>query len=91
MLITTLCAALPPQVLCGSPAEVASQADVVFTMVGFPSDVRHVYIGADGILNSLRKGGIIVDMTTSEPGLAVEIAAAAAARGIHSMGMRTCN
>lgn len=64
-----------------SPAAAASGADVVFTMVGFPSDVRQVYFEADGVLGALRPGALVIDMTTTEPRLAIEIADAAAARG----------
>lgn len=41
-------------------------SDVVITMVGFPSDVRQVVLGRDGILNNIRPGGLMIDMTTSE-------------------------
>jgi 3-hydroxyisobutyrate dehydrogenase len=68
-----------------SPAEVAADADVVFTMVGFPVDVREVVLGPRGALSEARPGTVLVDMTTSEPSLAVEIAAAAAERGVHSL------
>lgn len=61
--------------VAATPAEVAANSDVVFTIVGFPSDVRQVVLGADGVLAGLRPGGIVVDMTTSEPALAEEIAA----------------
>jgi 3-hydroxyisobutyrate dehydrogenase-like beta-hydroxyacid dehydrogenase len=44
-----------------------------------------VLLGPSGALSTLRKGGILVDMTTSEPSLAVEIAAAAAAHGVSSV------
>jgi 3-hydroxyisobutyrate dehydrogenase len=66
-----------------TPAEVAVASDVVFTMVGFPADVREVVLGAQGALSGARAGTILVDMTTSEPALAVEIATAAAERGVH--------
>ena len=56
-----------------SPAGVAEQADVIFTMVGFPADVREVYFSAKGILAGLRAGAILIDMTTTEPSLAREI------------------
>ncbi len=65
-----------------SPREVAEASDVIFTIVGYPSDVREVILGADGALAGCSGGEIIVDMTTSEPSLAVEIAEAAAARGV---------
>ena len=62
-----------------SPAAVATGADVVFTMVGFPADVREVMLGAEGVLSAPRPGGVLVDMTTSEPSLAREIDEAARA------------
>jgi 3-hydroxyisobutyrate dehydrogenase len=49
--------------------------------VGFPADVRDVYFGERGVLRSLRSGAVAVDMTTTEPRLAIEIASAAAAKG----------
>lgn len=54
--------------------------DVVFSIVGYPSDVREVALGENGVIEGLRAGSIYVDMTTSEPSLAVELAAAAAAK-----------
>jgi 3-hydroxyisobutyrate dehydrogenase len=63
-----------------SPRVVAERSDVVFTMVGFPNDVRAVYLGGDGVLAGTRAGHVLVDMTTTQPSLAVEIARAAAAR-----------
>lgn len=72
-------------VLCNSPAEVASQSDVVFSMVGFPTDVRETILGESGVLSSLKAGGVLVDMTTSQPGLAVEIADAATKVGVHAV------
>jgi len=71
--------------LASSPREVAAAADIVFTIVGYPSDVREVIMGEQGVLNGLRPGGVVVDMTTSEPSLAVEIAKAAEAKGAHAL------
>ena len=68
-----------------TPAEVSSRADVVFTMVGFPSDVREVVLGDHGTLAGARTGSILVDMTTSEPTLAQEIRVAALDRGLESI------
>jgi 3-hydroxyisobutyrate dehydrogenase len=68
-----------------SPRAVAERSDVVFTMVGFPRDVREVVLGDRGALAGSKTGNILVDMSTSEPSLAVEIAAAARARGVHSV------
>ena len=60
-----------------SPRAVAEQSDVIFSIVGYPADVREVLLGGDGALAGGRQGAILVDMTTSEPSLAVEIADAA--------------
>jgi 3-hydroxyisobutyrate dehydrogenase len=65
-----------------SPAQLAERCDVVFTMVGYPADVRQVMLGDDGVLATIKSGGVIVDMTTSEPSLAQELFAAAAQRGV---------
>ncbi len=66
-----------------SPQAVAEASDVVFAIVGFPTDVRDVFLGGDGALAGSRSGNILVDMTTSEPSLAVEIDQAARAKGVH--------
>ena len=63
------------------PREVAETSDVLFTMVGFPDDVREVYFGKGGILEGVRQGVVVIDMTTTEPSLAEEIYAAAKVRG----------
>lgn len=68
-----------------TPAEVAARSGVVFTMVGFPADVREVVLGGRGALAGAREGSILVDMTTSEPSLAQEIHAAARERGVESI------
>jgi 3-hydroxyisobutyrate dehydrogenase len=68
-----------------SPRAVAEASDMVFTMVGFPKDVREVYLGADGVIAGARPGMVLVDMTTTEPALAREIDAAAGSRGAHAV------
>lgn len=68
-----------------SPREVAEGADVVFTMVGFPEDVRQVYFGPSGIFAGAKEGLIMVDMSTSQPSLAVEIYSKARAIGAHAL------
>ena len=64
-----------------SPAAVGAASDVVFTMVGFPQDVRDVYFADMGILAGARAGTLLVDMTTTEPTLAREIHSRAVAKG----------
>lgn len=68
-----------------SPRAVAQAADVVFTIVGFPPDVRQVYFEERGILAGLMPGGVCVDMTTTSPSLAVEIARAATEKGAFAL------
>lgn len=68
-----------------SPREVAEASDVVFSIVSMPADVRSVLLGADGALAGSRAGGVLVDMTTSEPSLAVEIAQQASEQGVASI------
>lgn len=68
-----------------SPRAVAQASDVVFTIVGYPEDVRRVYLAEDGVLAGLRPGAIAVDMTTTSPSLAVEIDLAARKIGAHTL------
>jgi 3-hydroxyisobutyrate dehydrogenase len=64
-----------------TPGDVGAASDIVFTIVGFPSDVREVYFGGDGLLSRTRAGQIFVDMTTTEPQIAKEIDEAARKKG----------
>jgi len=68
-----------------TPKQVAQQSDVVFAIVGFPRDVREVFLGAEGALAGSKAGNLLVDMTTSEPSLAVEIYNAAKAKGVYAV------
>jgi 3-hydroxyisobutyrate dehydrogenase len=90
-------------VWANNPKAVAEASDLIFTIVGYPADVRQVILGHEGVLAGCTppcvKGDspifaetkigtvpkIIVDMTTSEPSLAVEIAEAAAKLGVCSL------
>lgn len=68
-----------------TPESAAAAGQVVFTMLGLPSDVEQVYFGADGssgIIAVAAPDSLLIDMTTSSPRLAERIAAAAAARGL---------
>ena len=64
--------------LAATPAEAAAGADVVFTMVGYPEDVEELYLASDGLLTASKPGAILIDLTTSSPSLARDIAGAAA-------------
>lgn len=54
-------------------AEAASEANIIFTMVGYPSDVEEVYFGNEGIFTTAQAGSVVIDMTTSQPTLAKKI------------------
>ena len=68
-----------------SPAEVAKKSDVIFTIVGYPTDVEEVYFGDKGIFEVLSEGKIVVDMTTSTPELAVRISEKAGEMKVKSL------
>eukprot|EP00388_Colpodella_angusta_P014835 GDKJ01036961.1.p1 GENE.GDKJ01036961.1~~GDKJ01036961.1.p1 ORF type:complete len:301 (-),score=84.08 GDKJ01036961.1:111-959(-) len=71
--------------VASSPKEVAENSDVVFTIVGYPSDVESVINGPNGVLEGLCEGGIVVDMTTSTPSLARRLADIAKLKGVASL------
>ncbi len=68
-----------------SAGAAAAAAEVVITMLGFPTDVEQSYLGAGGIVERAPAGALLIDMTTSSPVLARKVAAAAAARGLESL------
>ena len=65
---------------CATPAQVAQQSDVIITMVGYPSDVEQVWLGAEGVIAHARKA-LLIDMTTSSPALAKRLAEESAKAG----------
>jgi 3-hydroxyisobutyrate dehydrogenase len=70
---------------CDSPADVGAGAEVVFLMLGYPHDVRETVLGEAGLLEAMRPESLLIDMTTSQPTLAVEIADAAAAHQVTAL------
>ncbi|MGG5358146.1 MULTISPECIES: NAD(P)-dependent oxidoreductase [unclassified Enterococcus] len=60
-----------------TPQQAAENSEIVFTMVGYPSDVEEIYYGKNGIFSADVAGKVIVDLTTSTPSLAEKIAATA--------------
>lgn len=67
-----------------SASELAKEADVVISIVGYPQDVEEIYLGAAGVL-AVKDGGAVIDMTTSSPALARRIFAAAKERGVAAL------
>lgn len=70
---------------CDSVKEVARNANVIFTIVGYPSDVEEIYLGENGIIENGKSGTYLIDMTTSTPSLAQKIHDQAKARGMHAL------
>ena len=68
-----------------SSRAVAAQSDILFTMVGFPQDVRAVYFDETGVLAGARAGMVLIDMTTTQPSLSREIAVAASAKDLSAI------
>jgi len=68
-----------------SPREVAESSDVVFSIVSYPRDVEDALLSPHGVLAGLGEGGIVVDMTTSSPNLAVRICGEAKKKGCFAL------
>ena len=66
-----------------SAREAAEQADVVITIVTDTPDVRQVILGPEGILEGVRSGKVIIDMSTISPTATREIAQVAETQGVH--------
>lgn len=65
--------------------ELVEKANVIFTMVGYPEDVKELYLGESGILETAKAGSYVIDMTTSAPTLAENIFETAKEKGIHAI------
>lgn len=66
-------------------ADLASEADVIITMVGYPHDVEEVYLGEQGVIAHAKPGTYLIDMTTSKPSLAQRIYEEAKKHSLHSL------
>jgi 3-hydroxyisobutyrate dehydrogenase/glyoxylate/succinic semialdehyde reductase len=69
-----------------SPAAVAEQVEIIFTMLARPETVEEAVLGKDGFLSRLAKGRIWVDCSTVDPSFSKKMAAEAQARGIRFLG-----
>lgn len=65
-----------------SPKEIAEDATIIFTMLPGPPEIREVVAGEDGLLRGAGEGSLLVDMSTSSPVLARELARTARERGV---------
>ncbi|WP_370622717.1 NAD(P)-dependent oxidoreductase [Paraliobacillus ryukyuensis] len=65
--------------------ELAKTADVIISIVGYPKDVEEIYYGNDGIIENAKQGSYLIDMTTSKPKLAMQIAETAKQNGLFAL------
>ncbi len=78
--------------ICGAGAiwektikDIAEKCNVIITMLGYPADVKQVYLEQGGILDNAVPGSTVIDMTTSSPKLAQKIYKEAGARSIRCL------
>jgi len=72
-------------VWCDSVPALAGKCEIIFTMLGYPSDVEEIYLGEKGIIHHAKEGAIVIDCTTSTPSLAKIIYQRALEKGIMSL------
>jgi 3-hydroxyisobutyrate dehydrogenase len=65
-----------------TPEALAADADAVISMVTDSPDVEAVYLGGAGVVRSIRRGALAIDMSTAAPGTARRVAAALGKRGV---------
>lgn len=70
---------------CEDIASLAPKCSIIFTMLGFPSDVEAIYLGDKGLIESANENTIFIDCTTSTPTLAKTIAAEAEKHHMYSI------
>lgn len=58
------------------PAHVAAEADIVITMVARPQDVEEIVLGSDGVLDGIKPGSVLIDMSTVSPTTSRKLAGA---------------
>ncbi|WML49429.1 NAD(P)-dependent oxidoreductase [Neobacillus sp. PS3-34] len=68
-----------------SPKKAAQNANVIFTIVGYPHDVEEVYLGENGLIPNGTENTYLIDMTTSTPSLAKKIYEEAKMKRIHAI------
>ena len=71
-----------PAKRCASPAELGRCCNVVFTMITSSADVEAVALGADGLIDGMSAGSVLIDCSTIAPDAARRIAARLAEKGI---------
>ncbi len=70
---------------CDSIKDCAKDKDVIITIVGAPEDVKQIYFEKGGVLESAKKGSVVIDMTTTDPTLSKTIYSEAEKNGVHAL------
>ena len=65
-----------------NPKEIALSCQIIFTMLGYPTDVKAIYLEQNGLVANAKPNTILIDMTSSSPSLAKEISDACQIRKI---------
>ena len=65
-----------------NPREVGAASEIVVTMMPEPQHVEQVVLGKDGLVESLPKGAIVIEMSTIDPGTSRRVGDALRARGM---------
>jgi len=71
--------------VAGSLAELAENSEIVITMISDSAALQDVVFGLDGLLDSLQPGAVLIDMSTVDPKVSKQVAAAVRARGAHML------
>ncbi|WP_256857942.1 NAD(P)-dependent oxidoreductase [Solemya velum gill symbiont] len=71
--------------ICATPAEVAVNADVIFTNVSDTPDVEQIILGKDGIIEGIKPDAVVVDMSTISPVVTRDIAQKLKEKGAHML------
>ncbi|MFY8104893.1 MAG: NAD(P)-dependent oxidoreductase [Ramlibacter sp.] len=65
-----------------SAKEVGAASEIVVTMLPEPQHVEQAVLGKDGVIEGLQTGGIVIEMSTIDPGTSVRVGDALRARGM---------
>lgn len=68
-----------------TPKDITASCNLIITMLGYPKDVEEVYFGDQGLINNAKLGTYLIDMTTSSPLLAKQIAQVAQSKGLYTL------
>jgi 3-hydroxyisobutyrate dehydrogenase len=68
-----------------SPADVASKSDIIITCVSDTPDVEAVMLGENGVIEGVKVGSLVIDMSTISPQVTQEIAEKLRSKGVHTL------